>query len=178
MIVFLLAMLFFLLAMPFLFMPLNNEKRNVIYRKFHDGLLKICEDEKIFIHVHNNIDELNKNVYGDVDKPQAAGVYRYRKIYKDGDELPAIHFQKNSTFVLAHEVGHHFGIKYFENDSEEFADKYIYQLAKRILTKSDIGIINIEINVFAKCNIPFYYYLIGGISKLFRHKKELTDYLV
>lgn len=176
---------FIVLFIPLLILlPIKNRKKNVIYKKFHDGLLKICEEEKIYVHTYDNINDLNDDVYGVGVKDKeslAAGVYCYKKVYNDEDlkRLPSIHFKKNGTFVLAHEVGHHFSIKYFSDYSEKAADKYIYQLAKKILSKAEIGLIDIEMEVFAETSIPNSYIFLALLHKLFRFrfKTEDTNYI-
>ena len=120
-------------------------------KKFKNYLVDVCEKEGIYLYYHDDIVELNRTVFGEEKKPEnyAVGVYQYLKTidveYSKKHKYPRISLLKTSTLtgtsdlmVFAHEIGHHYGIKKYDNDSEEIADVISVNLFKKCFTKYDV----------------------------------------
>lgn len=139
----------------------SKEKRKEVEEKFRKALLEILPKEKIYLHLYDSEEELNKAVYGDTTEDPAAGVYSHLKKEFDSPtnrfakRLPKIHLTKDfNTFVLAHELGHHFSIEERGDRSEEAADAYIVTLARKTLSVAEQGIIQASLEVYSKTELP------------------------
>jgi len=142
-----------------------------ILEKFRNHLLKLCDDESIYVELFNDVYHLNgvsvKHVDSEIilsknEKPFSKenltiGNYIYLNKPYDTPELrvkrqcPKIKLSKDGdyTWVLAHELGHHFMIQYQNNNTEEAADHYIKNLAEQCLTSQEQEMLKIEINVYS-----------------------------
>jgi len=141
---------------------IEGEEERRVLKKFYDELIKICRQELIYVRYYNNTKELNEAVYENESERNAAGVYQHltkeynTPLNRISKEFPKIHvvlptFSNregySETYVLAHELGHHFCFEYYNDTSEESANKYIFALARKVLTDVEIAIIHIGLSV-------------------------------
>jgi hypothetical protein len=153
------ASLFIILYLLFSHVSLvvKKEEEKKILQKFQEGLVKVAEKENVKLFFYDDFQELQKQ---SSSNHEISGVYKYiesnSEIYQKHKDLvdkmyPQIHvYNKESALCLAHELGHHFGIQYHKNDSEKFADFYIFELGKKILTDEEIGMLWITFKVYSK----------------------------
>ena len=139
-----------------------------IERKFYNGLLKIAKSHNIKVIIHENEDDLNavRNPNDIKDKDRAAGFFRFRKLIDDRtnkisfcnyfqNEIHIIRGKRYTPYVFAHELGHYFSIKWYNDYTEESADSYIQYLAKLCLHPIEFKIIDADLMIYA--GIDLYY---------------------
>jgi len=141
---------------------LHPNKEQPVLRKFYYFLDDLRKKENIFIEFHDSIKSLNKEKIAtnpDLELGSCTvGVYRYLKSEFDTPEnrvirnLPKIELlndkanKKNNgkdfyplsfVWTYAHELGHHFAIKNFNDETEEKADEYVHTLATECFTDEE-----------------------------------------
>ena len=151
----------------------RTEKAKEAKIKFRTLLLDICDKESIHIELFNDYYHLNDvqvkylqsgekylvDSRGKIlnEHELAAGRYIFLKPEYDTPEkriqrqLPKIQLRKEEdyTWILAHELGHHFTIQYMGLETEEAANHYIKTLAEKLLTKEERELLEIEIRVYS-----------------------------
>lgn len=138
---------------------LNRHAKRIVEEKFKNILLQLCKEENIKINYFNTIEELSESCQSySKDKERIVGLYGY-SVKKDSIEFiyddvhPFISLTNNyDVFTFAHEIGHHFSLKYNYDRTETSADNYIFTLAKKYLTDIEIFILSIELEVYSKAN--------------------------
>ena len=148
----------------------KNEKR--IEDKLLSGIMGICESEGIKINWESDIKEMNKKVWGTLRNRAdcSSGVYIYTSnkstgksvstknykppvIYVNYDESVGI---KSGLWVLAHELGHHFAIKYNNDSSEIGADNMIRTIAEFCLDPYEIFNIETTLGIYSD-GVSYYF---------------------
>ena len=137
----------------------SDEYRKPIMDKFWSYLDNIRKQENIYLEMFDTIEELNPNT---AREEYAGGLYEYLKPEADTQEkrdkykLPKIKLHKKSTaLTYAHELGHHFALKERGDRSEELSDTYIMNSALSCLTKFEIVIIGISLEIHSGVKLPF-----------------------
>lgn len=133
-----------------------------IKEKFRKKLLKICKKEQIYLEFFDTIESLNEvnkktNLTIEEFGKLAIGTYSHFS-KKDNSIFNRVKFKmpkiklllkKDDVWTLAHELGHHFSIKEFNDCSEKSAKRYIKTLAKQCMTKFERFLIKIELSVYS-----------------------------
>lgn len=137
-----------------------------INRKLINAFEKICEDEGVELKYFENCESLN-NYRGVYDKEKfAAGVYQFTRFVNTGkisnEDSKRILLSKNkgsfsliNCFTFAHELGHHFGIKYNNDDSEETADSYVSWLCEKNLNGFEFNRIKAYTKIYEGYDIAY-----------------------
>lgn len=138
------------------------DAREIVKEKFKTLLLELCDKEQIKVRLHDTIYDLNEQRLQKVDPDNlAVGVYSYKR-YTDtkklyySDELPRISlYKESSVFTLAHELGHHFAIKTFCDETEETANRFVQILAENLLTNLERYILSISLECHSGLKLPY-----------------------
>jgi len=146
---------------------LNNKARKIVLDRFFDKLLLVCREEDIKVTIFETEEELNKNSLkssdSNVKSSTAVGLYGSARkaltnVFVYNEKFPYIYLNREDTIVamtLAHELGHHFCMKEYDDTSEEGANAYIRVLAEKYLTPLEKYILRININVCSGKDIPY-----------------------
>ena len=122
-----------------------------ILNKFYKTLEAIAKIEKVPIIYHKNMVALNEALYTheelEMTPPGHWAVACYR--HSIGKANGEIHMSRKDVWSLAHELGHHFGIKCNNDPSEEMAEIATSMLANRFIPGWQRMFIGIEISVYA-----------------------------
>jgi len=152
-------LIIFFIALYYLYyLHLQIQGDHPVLKKFRKELLKICNKELIYIKIYDDAEELNKETLKETPNIETGklAVGKYISLPKNYNttlnkimnHLPRIELTKNyDTFTLAHELGHHFSIKKNGDRSEETADNYIMELAKKCLEPHELLRISIALKV-------------------------------
>jgi len=165
---------------------LFNKER--IKQKFLNKILEDIKKNNIQFEVYDCCEELNKNRsnpkvnYQSIDD-LAIGVFGYN-LSEDGQVInPKIKIAlegnnlEDRVWIVAHELGHYYRIKYFNDISELGADNYIYKLALRFLNEIEIKIIEISLKIHSGLDSKIEHYLslkpetYSKILKVYNKKK-------
>lgn len=117
----------------------NSTIINHVYNK----LKQICQDENITV------------IYSDAycNNLNASGIYQYTPdLTVKNIILRESVDNKTRIPTFAHEIGHHFGIKYYNDTSEEFANKYVKTLFEKYFPSYICQIYRCVIKVYADLN--------------------------
>lgn len=102
-----------------LFLSLSTDDDIIKYT--YNKLLSICKDEKIPVKYDTN--ECNKR--------HAAGLYCYSKDLTCFEIVLRQESESENLNTFLHEIGHHFGIHYHNDKSEEFANMYTKDIIEK-----------------------------------------------
>lgn len=145
---------------------LDKSIRKSVLDKLEKYCMQLIEQENIKFIKYDTIWELN-NICEDIATVEqknklAGGLYCYIPKHKISgitgklllelqENYPQIKVYSNPCiFTIAHELGHHFCIKNFNDTSELAADNYIFEIVKQCLTPKEIYCISIELECHAK----------------------------
>jgi len=136
----------------------NRFQKNIL-NKFNTKLKQLCIDENIKLTYHPDEETKNAGLYIYIKKKELRKEHelKYPKI--------KIYTKRNNMLVLAHEIGHHYGVTDFDDTSEEFADNYIATLAKRYLNDYELLLCKITFEVYSN-------------TKLSLNKDEIKKYRI
>lgn len=140
-----------------------------VLNKFNEYLLELIKDEEIKLRIFDKIEDLpankNEKVATTIGMCSFEGItYSYPSYYSDKtlNNLfslekalanktainPEIHLTKDyNVFTLAHELGHYFMYKNFEDASEDSANRYISTLAKSCLNDDELYEIKTDLKI-------------------------------
>jgi len=139
---------------------LYNFEKSKDGKKFYNYLLYIIRKERIFLSNLNSIEELNiDNIKNNIPREKwRIGCYIYDKhlnfIQPKFHETPKIILYKRkheieNTFILAHEIGHHFAITKDKDFTEERANWYILELLKNYFDYKIMMKYSIEFTIYS-----------------------------
>ena len=135
-----------MIYVDYFYKVIAKKKQHEIETKFYSLLLQHAHKLGIFMKDYDTLEDLNTDLgYGE-KSDQATAVYRYSQLalidkeYAANEKLPMIHYSRKETkcYSFAHEIGHHMIAIEGGTQSEEEADKRVYDIAKRLLPIEDI----------------------------------------
>lgn len=147
-------------------LSLDEKAQTLVFEKFNNCLIDFCKKEKIKIFYYDTIEDLNNKGSLKRDKDDlAVGTYirlidhEHPKNVQITENYPQINLVKRQThylevYTLAHEVGHHLGIKNLLDNSESIADHFILLLAEEFLTDIERHIISISLKCYSRIKMP------------------------
>lgn len=151
---------------------LSNEKR--IKQKIYKNLLQIVESECIKLIWIDDIVKMNDIVYGQGVKVRnnelARGIYSYKyndekKVFLSNktDKPPKIFIALDENkekidyiWTLAHEIGHHFSIKLYNDETEKGANDMIRKILSLCLNEDEMFFIENDLKIYSDC-LSFYF---------------------
>lgn len=137
-IILLITLIILSIKLYFLTPKVQNKYENKLFNK----LLKICKEINIPVSIKRSI-----------EMEGAAGRFYYHMdytgcYYVDKSKIYLHEDFKNSPWVLAHELGHYYAVKYFEDETEVTANIIGKQLVLNELNIVEKYILKIPINCY------------------------------
>lgn len=129
---------------------------NAIKKRFFNNLVHMCNVHNVDLLWFDTTMDLNKHYWGESVDRLAVGVHAMNKITKKaeiGISLEGMERKEDSVWILAHELGHNYGIRIEENRSEERADEYINILAQLCLDEIDYNLLKPLINIYSDVDV-------------------------